>query len=361
MGARTTPPGHQTFAADALEHFCRDVFASLGVPPADAALAAESLVEADLRGVESHGIIRLKVYAERLAAGATNPRARIRTIRESRSTAVIDGDNGLGHVVAERAMRVAIDKGRIGEPAFVSVANSNHYGAAARYAAMACDAGMIGLSFTIGAINHMVPWGGAEAMLGNNPFAIALPRPGGPPIVLDMACSIAARGKIMVAAKEGRPIPEGWAVGPDGLPTTDPATALAGFVSPLGGPKGYALTLIVGLLSTMLSGAAFGSEVTDLYEVFDRPQNVGHLHGVIPIDTFVDLDTYNSRIDKAVGDVTGVRRSPGVERIFLPGEREALTMASRRRHGVPVPTEVAKDLAAVGKANGVALPPVLNS
>jgi LDH2 family malate/lactate/ureidoglycolate dehydrogenase len=361
MNARTVPPGHEVFAADALEGFCRDVFVKLGVPPPDAALAAESLVEADLRGVESHGIIRLRVYAERLAAKATNPHPRIRTVRESRSTAVIDGDNGLGHVVAEHAMHVAIDKGRAGEPAFVSVANSNHYGAAARYAAMACDAGMIGLSFTIGAINHMVPWGGAEAMLGNNPFAIALPRRGGPPIVLDMACSVAARGKIMIAAKEGRAIPDGWAVGPDGVPTTDPVTALAGFVSPLGGAKGYALTLTVGLLSTMLSGAAFGSEVTDLYEVFDRPQNVGHLHGVIPVGTFVDPDVYAARIDKAVRDVTGVRRSPGVERIFLPGEREALTKASRRQHGIPVPVEVAKDLAAVGEANGIRLPAALNA
>src|SRR3990172_4606922 len=118
-------------------------------------------------------------------------------------------------------------------------------------------------------------------------------------MVLDMACSVAARGKIMVAAKEGRPIPVGWAVGPDGEPTTDPVTALAGFVSPLGGAKGYALTLTIGLLSTMLSGAAFGSEVTDLYEDFDRPQNVGHLQGVIPIAAFTDLGSYYARIDKA--------------------------------------------------------------
>jgi LDH2 family malate/lactate/ureidoglycolate dehydrogenase len=329
----SVPENHVLFEASALERFCGEIFASLDVPQADARLASQSLVEVDLRGVGSHGVIRLKIYADRLQAKATNPRLRIRTMRQTRSTAVIDGDNGLGHIVAEHAMRLAVAKGEAGEPAFVSVANSNHYGAAARYAELACRAGMIGFSFTIGAINHMVPWGGAEAILGNNPFAIALPRRSAPAIVLDMACSVAARGKIMVAAKEGRAISDGWAVGPDGMPTTDPVTALAGFVSPIGGAKGYALTLTVGLLSTMLSGAAFGSEVTDLYEVFNRPQNVGHLHGVIPIAAFTDLNSYYARIEKAAAEVTSVRKSPGVERIFLPGEREALMMGDRRTHG----------------------------
>jgi LDH2 family malate/lactate/ureidoglycolate dehydrogenase len=251
-------------------------------------------------------------------------------------------------------MRLAIRKGHDGDCAFVAVRNSNHYGAAAWHAEMPCADGMTGLSFTIGAINHMVPWGGSEAMLGNNPFAVALPRKGAPPIILDMACSVAARGKIMVALKEGTPIPEGWAVGPDGAPTTDPATALAGFVSPIGGAKGYALTLTIGLLSTMLSGAAFGLEVTDLYGDFDRPQNVGHLQGVIPIAAFTDLADYYRHIDQAAADVTGVRRAAGVDRIYLPGEREAIQMEYRRQHGIPVPNEVAKELAALAAVCSVA-------
>jgi LDH2 family malate/lactate/ureidoglycolate dehydrogenase len=260
----------------------------------------------------------MKVYTDRLRAGALNPRPVTRTIRESRPTAVVDGDNGLGQIVGAHAMYLAIEKGRAGDPAFVAVRDSNHYGAAAWYTEMACAAEMIGLSFTIGAINHMIPWGGAEAMLGNNPFAVALPRKGAPPIDLDMACSVAARGKFMVAAKERKAIPEGWAVGPDGGPTTDPVTALAGFVSPVGGAKGYALTLTIGLLSTMLSGAAFGSEVTDLYDDFDRWQNVGHLQGVIPIAAFIDVADYYRRVDKAAADITGVRRAAGVDRIYLP-------------------------------------------
>jgi LDH2 family malate/lactate/ureidoglycolate dehydrogenase len=318
------------------------------------------LVEADLRGVESHGVIRMKIYADRLRVGAFNARPIIRTVRETRSTAVVDGDNGLGQVVGAHAMRLAIEKAHAGDPAFVAVRNSNHYGAAAWHAEMACAAEMVGLSLTIGAINHMVPWGGAEAMLGNNPFAVAMPRKNAPPIVLDMACSVAARGKIMVAAKEEKPIPEGWAIGPDGSPTTDPATALAGFVSPIGGAKGYALTLTIGLLSTMLSGAAFGSEVTDLYDDLERPQNVGHLHGVIPIAAFIETADYHRHIDKAAADVTGVRRAAGVDRIYLPGEREAIMMDYRRQHGIPVPRAVANELAGLGAACKVALPPPLN-
>ena len=238
---------------------------------------AHSLVEADLRGVESHGLVRLAIYAERLRRGAIASRPHITVVRQSSATAVVDGGNGMGQVVGAYAMRLAIEKGRAGEPAFVSVRNSNHFGAAAYFAEMAVAEDMIGVAYTIGGINHMTPWGGAEAILGNNPFAVAFPVRNAPPVVLDMACSVAARGKIIVAAKENVPIPADWAVDRDGVPTTDAKAALEGFVSPVGGPKGYALTLAIGLLSTMLSGAGFGSEVTHMYEDFERPQNIGHL------------------------------------------------------------------------------------
>ena len=231
-------------------------------------------------------------YFERLLAGGTNPRPNMRVIRQTRTTAVLDGDNGLGHLVGVRAMELAIEKAAEGDCAFVAVRNSNHYGTAAYYTEMAARKDMIGISFTIGAINHMTPWGGAEAMLGNNPFSFALPTDRDFPIVLDMACSIAARGKIIVAAKDGTPIPPDWASGPDGRPTTDPVEALKGFVLPIAGPEGYALTLTVGLLNTMFSGAAFGSEVGHMYENVQDTQNVGHLFGVLPIASFDDLPIY---------------------------------------------------------------------
>jgi LDH2 family malate/lactate/ureidoglycolate dehydrogenase len=245
-----------------------------------------------------------------------------------------------------------------GEPAFVSVRNSNHFGAAAWFAEQAVPHDMIGFAYTIGGINHMTPWGGAEAILGNNPFAVALPVKDEAPIVLDMACSVAARGKIIVAAKEGRPIPPDWAVDREGRPTTDAVAALEGFVAPIGGPKGYALTLAIGLLSTMLSGAYFGSEVTHMYDDFEHPQNIGHLFGVLPIATFESLSVYFDRMRKAAADVRGVQLAAGVDRIYLPGEREALLAQRRRREGIPIGAETWRELVALAGPAGATPPPV---
>lgn len=167
-----------------------------------------------------------------------------------------------------------------------------------------------------------------------------------------MACSVAARGKIIVAAKEGTPIPADWAVGPDGRPTTDAVEALKGFVQPVGGPKGYALTLVIGLLSTMLSGAFFGSEVTHMYDDFERPQNIGHLFGVLPIHLFEDVDVYKARMAKAARDVRSVRRAPAVDRVYLPGEREALSKIALSRSGIALGVGVLKELNEMGARYG---------
>ncbi|WGF87577.1 Ldh family oxidoreductase [Marinivivus vitaminiproducens] len=341
---------------DDLKAFCTTVLRHVGMAPRQAATVIDNLVEADLRGVFSHGVVRFPIYVQRLEDGGTAVDPEMRVVRETRTTAVLDGGNGMGQLVGKRAMEMAIEKAADGDPAFVSVRNSNHYGAAAYYAEIASRADMIGLSFTIGGINHMTPWGGAEAMLGNNPFAIAFPTDRAFPIVLDMACSVAARGKIIVAAKDGTPIPADWASGPDGQPTTDPVLALQGFVLPVGGPKGYALTLAVGLLSTMLSDAYFGSEVTHMYEDTVTPQNVGHLMGVLPIAAFEDVDRYKARMGKAIGDLAGVRKAPGVERIYMPGEREHLARIAHRQGGIPLTPGVIAELDEVGRRYGVALP-----
>ena len=333
----------------ALKRFCTEILTKVEVPLEDAAGIIDNLVEADLRGVSSHGVMRFPIYVERLRAGVVNPRPKIRMVRETGSTAVVDGDNGMGQLVGVRAMQVAIDKSRSGDCSFVAVRNSNHFGAAAYYSSMAVAYEMIGMSFTIGGINHMTPWGGAEAILGNNPFSVALPAGEELPVVLDMACSVAARGKIMVAAKDHTPIPGDWAVGPDGQPTTDPHEALKGFVLPVGGPKGYALTLVIGLLSTMLSGAFFGSEVTHMYDDFERPQNIGHLFAVLPIASFESVQSYQARMDKAIREVRNVKRAPGVERIYLPGEREHLLAEEYRRSGIPMPPAVLAELRDLGQ------------
>ena len=334
---------------EVLERFCVSVFEKVGVPADAARIAARNLIEADLRGVHSHGVVRFPIYIKRILDGGTNAKANVRAIRQTRTTAVVDGDNGLGHYVGVRAMEMALEKASEGDCAFVAVRNSNHFGTAAYYAEMAARKNMIGLSFTIGAINHMAPWGGAEAVLGNNPFAIAFPTREPFPIVLDMACSVAARGKIIVAAKEGKPIPGDWATGPDGVPTTDAVEALKGFVIPVGGPKGYALTLAVGLLSTMLSGAAFGRDVGELYEKTTTPQDSGHLFGVLPVSAFDEVDAYLDRIAKAMQDIRGAKRATGVERIYLPGEREHLSMVASRAEGVKMGPALAAELAGIAR------------
>jgi LDH2 family malate/lactate/ureidoglycolate dehydrogenase len=344
-----------TISAEPLTSFCIAVLRKLGVPLEQATAIAGNLIAADLQGVASHGVVRLPIYVERLRAGVVNPHPNVRVTSETATTAVVDGDNGMGQWVGMRAMQTAIDKGLSATCAFVSVRNSNHFGAAAYYSQMAVAHDMIGFSFTIGGINHMTPWGGAEAILGNNPLSIALPAGEERPVVLDMACSVAARGKIIVAAKDGTPIPDDWAIGPDGQATTDPVEALKGFVLPVGGPKGYALTLMIGLLSTMLSGAAFGSEVTDMYEDLERAQNVGHLFGVLPIACFEPIEIYKRRVDKAIREVRDVPRAPGVERIYLPGEREQILAEAQRRSGIPVKSSVWTELSEVGKSLGVVL------
>lgn len=337
-----------------LKSFGRIALAKCGMSDEEACIAIDVLVEADLRGVYSHGVVRLPIYVERLKAGVMNPVPQMQILRDNPSTCVFDGGNGIGMLVGVRSMEVAIEKARTSKaPTFVAVQNSNHYGAAAYFAEQAADAGMIGFSFTIGGINHMAPWGGRAPILGNNPFAIALPSPYGFNVVLDMACSVAARGKIIVAARNGDPIPSDWALGPDGLPTTDANEALKGLVQPVGGPKGYALTLTVGLLSTMLTEAFFGSEVTHLYEDLENPQNIGHLQGVLPIELFQDRDRYGTRMEKAIREIQGTDKAAGFDRIYLPGEREYISREKARRDGIPLGVGVIDDLRATGRSLGI--------
>ncbi|MHB9097355.1 MAG: Ldh family oxidoreductase [Syntrophales bacterium] len=338
-----------------LNDFGREILKKLDLPANEAGLVADCIVEADLRGVHSHGMIRLPVYVRRLQAGVFNPRPDIRVVRETRTTAVVDGDNGMGQLVSLRAMDLAIEKAKDGDCAWVSVGNSNHNGTEAYFAQMAVAHDMIGFCFSVGGINHMTPWGGAEAMLGNNPFAIAIPAGDELPVVLDMACSVAARGKVNVAAARGESIPEGWCTDAQGRPTTDPSEALKGFVLPIAGPKGYALTTVIGMLSTMLSAGAFGTDVTHLYDDFERPQNIGHLLGVLPVGSFIDCTEFKRRMDKGIREIKGVKKAPGVTEIFLPGEREHRTLLERRKTGIPLAVGTVSELRELSEEFGVPL------
>jgi LDH2 family malate/lactate/ureidoglycolate dehydrogenase len=329
------------------------VFHTVGMREQDAHTVADTLVHADLRGVHSHGIMRVPIYVKRLKAGVIDATATPEIVADHRAVVLVDANNAMGQVAGVFAMDLAIQRAQEFGVAWVSVRGSNHYGAAAYYALRAAQRGLVGITATIGGTNIMAPWGGAERLLGNNPFSVAIPAGSAWPVVLDMATSVAARGKIVLAAKKGDKIPQEWALGPDGRPTTDPHEAYRGFVRPVGDYKGYGLALIIGLLSAVLPGAAFGRAVTDFYEDFSRPQNVGHLMQAIDISRITDSAEFYQRVRSAVEEMHGCIKAPGTDRIFVPGEPEFLTAERQEREGIPYPQAVVSELDALGTDLGV--------
>lgn len=337
--------------ADRLGRFCLQLFEKVGVPSAEAKVAVDNLIEADLRGVDTHGVTRIAIYIERLQSGAVKARPQMKILRETPVSALLDGDHGLGQVVSARAMEIAIQKARAGVVGLVGVRNSTHNGALAHFAMMAVKEDLIGIALT-NTVPLMAPTGGNEAMIGNNPFAIAAPAGKEKPVVFDMACSIAARGKIILAAKKGEKIPLGWAIDKDGLPTEDAQAALEGLILPVGGHKGYGLALMVDVLSGVLTGANFGPGVGPLY---NNPgvQGIGHLLAAINIEAFMPLDEFKARMDRMIRDLKNCKKAKGTTEIFLPGEIEMGIEARRRREGIPLSRAVYDELCALGRRLGI--------
>lgn len=344
------------FAVDDLRAFTYDVFVRAGLSAADATVETNSLIEANLRGVDTHGITRmLVIYVDRLRRGSVKAAGRPCVVSESASTALVDGDNAMGAIVADFAMTTCVNKARTAGSAWVSVRNSNHFGACAYWAMKASQAGMVGFATTNGPAN-MAPWGGVTPFTSTNPLAFAVPAGDGRSVVVDMATSVAAKGKIFLAAKKGVKLPEGWALDKRGRPTTDPQEALDGLVMPLGGHKGYALALMIDILSGILSGADFGPHVGKLYGDYDRGQNIGHLFGAINIEPLVSLGEFTTRVDALSDEVRSVELAEGVKRIYVPGEIEDATMARRLQTGIPIPEAVVNDFTALGNELGVPFP-----
>lgn len=337
---RMSPQGLRAFAGACLER--------VGVPPGSAAIVADNLVEADLRGVESHGVARLAVYLERLAAGLVQSEAEGKVVRERAAMAIIDGENGLGAVVGTAAMELAMRKARQAGTAFVAVRNSNHFGTAAYYLIPPIRQQMIGFAITNGP-GVMAVWGGRARAIGTNPVAFGFPARRERPIILDMATSVVARGKLVFANLKGERIPDGWAVDPEGQPTNDPATALKGALLPVGGPKGSGLALAIEMLAGLLSGGAVLDEIGELYNNPHKPQGACHLFAALDIAAFEDVDRFLDRMDKLIADVRNLPRMPGVERIYLPGEPEWLAKEQRTLTGIPLPPALFAELQALAK------------
>ncbi|NBQ06656.1 MAG: Ldh family oxidoreductase, partial [Betaproteobacteria bacterium] len=251
-----------------LEAFITQAMVSLGLPPEDAQTVGHLMAEADMQGSDGHGVIRLVPYAKRILAGGMNLKPHIRVVQERTAMALIDGDNGMGHLVMKRATELAIQKAKSSGIAWVGSRLSNHAGPASLYARMALQHDMIGLYFAVGNANHLPPWGGLDMLLSTNPIAAAIPSGKEVPIVLDMATTVAAYGKVKAKAQRGEMMPEGWMIDRQGKPLLDPTKSDEGFLLPIGGYKGYGLSLVVGILAGTLNGAAMGSQVIDFNKDF---------------------------------------------------------------------------------------------
>jgi LDH2 family malate/lactate/ureidoglycolate dehydrogenase len=337
-------------APDALERYAAAVLAAVGMPEEDAATAARSLVDANLRGVDSHGIVRLLPYVTKIEQGGTKARPTITLARDRAATAVVDGDAGMGQVVGTFAMNEAIARARTYGVGMVVARGSEHYGAAGFYARMATEHGMVGFAST-NAPPVMAPWGGMAQSIGNNPVAFAIPTRTPPAIVLDMSMSRVAGGRVRLAAKKGERIPEGWIVDKHGVPSTDPADLPEGALL-AEGHKGYGLAVIVEALCGALSGAAMLSEIPNWLFQPTKATNTGHAFIAIDIDHFVDVDEFLDRIETMRAELHAVPPAAGVERVLLPGDIEA-RLTAERAEGLPVPAEVHADLLELGRRYGV--------
>ena len=339
--------------ADRLEAFTARAFEAVGIAAADARRIAELMVRADLQGSEGHGVFRLPQYIRRIKGGAVNIKPRIKVTREAAGMALVDGDNGMGHLVMSFATAKAIEKAKTAGVAWVGVKWSNHAGPASLYASMPLEHDMIGLYLAVGNANHLPAWGGLDMLLSTNPIAVAVPAGEEAPIVLDMATTVAAYGKVKTKAQRGETMPEGWMMDRQGQPLTDPKRANEGFLLPIGGYKGYGLALVFGLLAGTLNGAAMGRDVVDFNADDTTPTNTGHAIVAINVDAFQPVAEFKKSVDALIRDLRNSQRLPGVDRIRLPGEGSHAARADRSRNGIPLAPPLAAGLAELARELGI--------
>lgn len=349
--------GHaeQRVPAGELLALINDVFRHCGMAQNDAHLLAHSLVESDLRGVHSHGVLRVPEYVKKLTRAGVNPRGRPHIVRDAGACLVVDGDNSMGQIGAHYAMEQAIARAKTIGIAAVAIRGSNHCGAMAYYAMQALPHDMIGIAIT-NALPTMAPWGGAERILGINPLGVAIPAGEERPIVYDAAFSGSSHGKIRVYKQKGLTLPEGWALDKYGRPTTDPAAAIDGLLVPIGGYKGAGLAMIMGILSSMLSGAAYGTELGNM-EDGPRAGQDGHFVAAINVAAFEDAARFKARVDVAIRQIHACKLAPGFGHVFAPGELEFITREEYARNGIPLNAVTLADLHHTALGLGVEIAP----
>jgi L-2-hydroxycarboxylate dehydrogenase (NAD+) len=354
----------QRFSATGLSNFAIEVFQHFGVPAQDAKTASEVLILSDLRGIDSHGVARLHTYFDMLSLGRINPKPNIRIVRERKSVCTVDGDNGLGLVVGPKANAIAMDKAEEFGSGWVSVCNTNHYGIASYYSLEALKRDMLGWSMT-NSTKLVAPLWGAERMLGTNPISIAFPGHKNKPIIIDLATSAAAYGKIEIAKRKGSTVPRGWIINKEGDMTEQPEDMIdGGALLPLGsqrelgGHKGYCLSAMVDILTSVLSGANWGPFAPPFalrQEIPERSvgKGIGHFFGAMQIDGFMDVDEFKSRIDEWIEVFRNTKPVKGQQAVLIPGDPEHEAEEIRREEGIPLIQSVIDDLLDISKKSGI--------
>ena len=350
-GLAATLPRYQ---AETMIGFVADVLRAQGMRPGDARRAGELMVEADLTGADSHGIFRLPQYVRRMRAGGSNPMPDIQVKRLAPAVAMIEGDNGMGHLVMSKAGETAIELARENGIAWVGARRSNHAGSGAVHACLPLAAGMVGIYTVVASANHMAPWGGTDSLLGTNPLAIAIPMGDADPVVLDMATTVVSYGTVKGHALLGTPMPEGWMVNAKtGEPLTDPKQSKDGILLPIGGYKGSGLALMLGLLAGPLNRAAFGRDVVD-FNADDRTvTETGHALIALDVSRFLDPKLFQAEVARHLDDLRNSARLPGVDRIRLPGEMRASRRRERVAKGVPLSAPLLAQLDKLAAESGV--------
>lgn len=336
-----------------LYNFCMSCFIKIGVSEKHSKILSDTLVKANLRGVDSHGVLRLPGYIERVMRGLINYQENVKIINKNLSISLIDGENNFGQIVTYYGMKEAIQKADRKETGigFVGISHTNHMGMAAYYAMMAAEKGMIGIAMS-NSPSTVVPWGGAQPILGTNPIAIAIPAGREYPIILDMATSLVARGKIRLALDNKQEIPLGWALDLEGNPTADPKKAIKGALLPFGGPKGYAISLIIQIFSSILTNSAREMNIKSMYD-FSGKSEIGIFLGAIKVDCFISREIYNYEIDELIKRIKISKLAKGNEKIYLPGEIEFEQQKKREKEGIPLSKTLYNDLKLISSNLGI--------
>jgi LDH2 family malate/lactate/ureidoglycolate dehydrogenase len=341
--------------AGALRDFAAAVYAACGMPDADARLAADTLVQADLWGHQSHGLMRLPWYVARLRSGVARAVAAPEYVVDAGAIAVLDAQDAMGQVTAARAAEDAIRRAKAHGIGAVAVRRSNHFGTAMYFTLMGPPAGCI-LFLATNASPAMAPWGGREKRVGNNPWSWAAPAGRHAPLVLDIANTAVARGKVYLARQRGEAIPPGWALDAEGAPTTDPEAALAGLIQPMAGHKGYAISVVMDMLAGVLTGSEFGPGVAGPYQP-DKKSGAGHLLIALDIAKFLPLAEFEARMERMIAGLNEAKPAKDVAEIFYPGEIEARNDRRHRAEGLSLPPDTLRDLARLAQEMGLPFQP----